>query len=89
MNQGQKQLVIWAIFIIIYIFFIAALHWWVDSDVFIIAIGLCGILFIGEYYHNVHFTPLDRSIGRLEGEGKALKKIMKLHEDATKRTKEE
>ena len=75
MNQGQKQLLWWAIFIIIYILSIASLHWWLDSDVFIIALGLCGIVFMGEYFHNVILSPLDRSIGRLEGERIALRKI--------------
>ena len=78
MNFNQRQLVIWAAFVILYIFIMAALHWFLDSDVFIIALGLCGLVFMGEYYHLVIFSPLDRSIGRSEGELRCLKRIDKI-----------
>ena len=85
MNQGQKNLLIWGIFVIIYILIIAAFHWWLDSDVFIIALGLCGIVFMGKYFHNVHLAPLDRSIGRLEGEHKCLIKVRKIFDEKKKK----
>ena len=42
---------------------------------------------MGEYYRNVHFSPLDRSIGRLEGEHRCLEKFKKMFDEKKKRKK--
>jgi len=75
MKTDQKFLLIWAIFTVSYILITAAIHWFLDSDVFVIAVGLCGIVFMIQYSNLIHISPLDRSIGRLEGEQKCLVKI--------------